>query len=212
MRTYVVVAAVHTQLRRQGDRGAEPEDDQEKVEDEWQERHYRPFLLERCREEEEQGEHGEGRAEHGVVVDCRVCAHGDGVSDEGHDQEGHEELEAPQSKIDDFHFGGVGPGLGRMLLDVRLSSTGAANPCSGSIALCDGVRCGVEKKHCTGAEQGLRQLLYMIEIAATSSAAGASESKNHSTRLQNGSSCCVDVYASKKIAWARGLFGYITSS
>lgn len=98
----MVSAAVHTKLSGKRNRTAEPEDVVQQVQSEWQEWEDAPLLLERGRDEEEQGDHGEGGAEHGVVVDGGVGAHGDGVTDQGHDEERHEELETPEGERGDL--------------------------------------------------------------------------------------------------------------
>lgn len=98
----MVSTAVHAELGSKRNRATEPEDVVQQVQSEWQEREHAPFLLERCWDQEEQCQHGESGAEHGVVVDVRVGAHGDRVTDQSHDEERHEELETPEGESCDL--------------------------------------------------------------------------------------------------------------
>lgn len=113
----MVVAGVDVQLGRKRDSGAEPEDRREEVDGKRYEWHAE--VLDSGWDEVEQEQHGPGGAEHGVVVYVRVRAHGDGVSDESHDEQGHEELQRAQSDLDDVcHCDGGGSRCNDVILAV----------------------------------------------------------------------------------------------
>lgn len=77
------------------DAAGEPEDDVQAVEHEHDEG-VRKVLVPRGRDEVEEGDHAEDADEHVVVYARRVVVEGRGdhVADEGHDEQGPEELEA----------------------------------------------------------------------------------------------------------------------
>lgn len=110
----IVVAAVHTKAGGKRDSGAEPEDGEKEVEDEWQHAVDCESLVEGGRYQEEQAEHGKRGAKHGVVVDGWVGAHCDRVTDDGHDEQAHEELEATKAEAEKLchaHVDGVVGGV-----------------------------------------------------------------------------------------------------
>lgn len=78
----------------ESDGGTEEEEGVDQVNDDHQERVEAQILLQRRRDEVEEGQEGEDRDEDQVVDDGRVAAVrlGDHVSGEGHDEEGPHEL------------------------------------------------------------------------------------------------------------------------
>lgn len=120
----IVAAAVHTKLGSKRDGSAEPEQAQEEVEHERQHAVHRESLVECRGYQEEQAEHGEGGAEHGVVVDGWRGTHCDGVTDNGHDEQAHEELKASQAEPEQLchaHVDGV-VGRGEWCCRVRVDA------------------------------------------------------------------------------------------
>lgn len=125
---------MHTEAGSKRDGGAEPEDGEEEVEDEWQHAVDCESLVEGRRYQEEQAEHCKRGAKHGVagprlvdvsdgavfvevlrvLVDGRVGAHCDRVTDDGHDEQAHEELEATKAEAEKLchaHVDGVVDGV-----------------------------------------------------------------------------------------------------
>lgn len=91
--TYPIAATMHAQVRGQRDGGAEPEEHVQRVErdaDDWDVE----VVEEGGREQVEEGGHAEDRGEHDVVYHGGVAGDGGGdhVADEGHYDEGAEEL------------------------------------------------------------------------------------------------------------------------
>lgn len=78
----------------QGDTRGKEEDGVEGVQDDEEDGVARPVRVKGCRDEVEEGEHGECRGEHGVVHCRGVAGEGlvDHVTDEGHDQQSPYEL------------------------------------------------------------------------------------------------------------------------
>lgn len=90
--TYLIAAAVNAQVGCQRHRTAEPEDGVQDVEDEGKPGGDGEVLPYRGGQEVEEGEHAEDGAEEAVVDDGRAAGFGDHVADNGHDEEGPEEL------------------------------------------------------------------------------------------------------------------------
>lgn len=90
-----------TELSGESDGGTEPEDNNESFESGGERGVQAPGLVESGREEEEECEQRENRAEHHVVDDGWRCAHGDHVSDESHDDDGDEDLSYCQRGVSD---------------------------------------------------------------------------------------------------------------
>lgn len=110
----IVAAAVRTESSGESDGRAEPEEDNDGVKSEWDRGHDGPLLLDGRRDQENEREHGDDGAEHGVVDDGRVGAHGDHVTDESHDDERAEELEATKGQVNDVcHCDGGSEGVAR---------------------------------------------------------------------------------------------------
>ena len=85
---------MHAQLRRQGDRTAEPEEGIQHVERDGKDGVDGERVADRGGDQVEEREHGEDGAKHDVVDDGGVAGVGvgDHVAGEGHDEESHEEL------------------------------------------------------------------------------------------------------------------------
>lgn len=90
--THIVAAAVRTESSGESDGRAEPEKNNDGVKSEWNRGHNRPLLLDGRGNQENEREHGDDGAEHCVVDDGWVGAHGNHVTDESHDDQRTEEL------------------------------------------------------------------------------------------------------------------------
>lgn len=92
--TYAVAAAVDMKPGGHGNGTTEEEDGVESVKDNHQERMTLECLLDRRRNEVEQGEHAENSNEHVIVDERWVASVGrcDHVTDNGHDQKRPDEL------------------------------------------------------------------------------------------------------------------------
>lgn len=90
--TYVVVAAVHTNLCRKSYGRTEPEENNQAFENGWKHWVDAPGLVDGSRQQEEECKQSPDGAEHDIVDNRRAGTHCDHVSDKGHDDHGDENL------------------------------------------------------------------------------------------------------------------------
>lgn len=91
------------ELSRHGNCGAEEENDIEQVNDDWEYGMSHKRVVEGDKYEVEERDHGKCRHEHVVVDEGGVASkgHGDDIANEGHDDEGEDELQT-RSKSGSF--------------------------------------------------------------------------------------------------------------
>lgn len=97
--TYVVAAGMSTQLGGRSDGSAEEEENVQRVKEKWEKSVALEGVAPGGWDQVEQGQHGEGSHKDVVVDERRVAGkgHGNDVTNEGHGDEGEEELYAQVS-------------------------------------------------------------------------------------------------------------------